>query len=375
MILRYPNKKSEKTILSEPTPKKITPIGPNNNSPNKLIKGDNSSVLKLLGTDYGLTKKIDLVYIDPPFSTNTIFRASDDRAATISSSKEDKIAYADDLKGAEFIEFLRERLILIRELMSDSASIYLHIDYKIGHYIKVMMDELFGINNFRNDISRVKCNPKNFNRKAYSNIKDMVLFYTKSKNYVWNEPLEKMAEENVARLFNKIDKNGRRYTTNPLHAPGQTMNGRSGQEWKGMLPPKGRHWRYSPEILDQLDKQGLIERSKNGVPRKIIYADDYGLKRIQDIWEFKDSQTPSYPTEKPAGLLDLIIRTSSNRDQIVLDSFCGSGTTLCAAALQERYWIGIDQSDIAIKATKKKLSKHEPSLFKNYFTYTYFEEA
>ena len=330
--------------------------------------------MKLLNSEYELAGKIDLVYIDPPFSTNTVFRASENRAATVSFSKDDDVAYTDDLKGGEFIEFLRERIILIRELMADTGSIYLHIDYKIGHYVKVMMDEIFGLDNFRNDISRIKCNPKNFSRKAYSNIKDMILFYTKGKDYVWNEPAEKMSGADINRLFNKIDRDGRRYTTNPLHAPGQTINGKSGQKWKGMLPPKGRHWRYAPEVLEELDKQGLIEWSRNGVPRKIIFADEYGMKRIQDIWEFKDSQSVSYPTEKNLDLLKLIINTSSNKDQLVMDCFCGSGTTLYAAAFFGRHWIGIDQSEAAIKATKKKLSEHQPSLFENYFEYSYIEE-
>jgi len=374
MIIEYPQKKNRDLILSTPITTKLTVVGGHKESKNKLIKGNNFPVMKLLNSEYELAGKIDLVYIDPPFSTNTVFRASENRAATVSFSKDDDVAYTDDLKGGEFIEFLRERIILIRELMADTGSIYLHIDYKIGHYVKVMMDEIFGLDNFRNDISRIKCNPKNFSRKAYSNIKDMILFYTKGKDYVWNEPAEKMSGADINRLFNKIDRDGRRYTTNPLHAPGQTINGKSGQKWKGMLPPKGRHWRYAPEVLEELDKQGLIEWSRNGVPRKIIFADEYGMKRIQDIWEFKDSQSVSYPTEKNLDLLKLIINTSSNKDQLVMDCFCGSGTTLYAAAFFGRHWIGIDQSEAAIKATKKKLSEHQPSLFENYFEYSYIEE-
>ena len=95
--------------------------------------------------------------------------------------------------------------------------------------------------------------------------------------------MESRQDEELLRLFNKIDNNGRRYTTNPLHAPGETVSGKSGQEWKGIKPPKGRHWRYSPEILSELEASGLISWSKNGVPRKIIYSDDYQKKRIQDI--------------------------------------------------------------------------------------------
>lgn len=123
--------------------------------------------MKKLITEHNLAGKIDLIYIDPPFATNNVFTISDDRANTISNNKKARIAYKDTLKGEHFIEFLRERLLLLKMLLSESGSIYLHIDYKIGHYVKVMMDEIFGMENFRNDITRVKCNPKNFSRKAY----------------------------------------------------------------------------------------------------------------------------------------------------------------------------------------------------------------
>jgi adenine-specific DNA-methyltransferase len=121
-------------------------------------------------------------------------------------SNNDDIAYIDDLKGFEFIEFIRERLIIAKELLSDIGSIYLHIDYKIGHYIKIIMDEIFGIDNFRNDITRIKCNPKNFSRKAYGNIKDMILFYSKTKNVIWNEPKLPFSEKNKENLFKKLIK-------------------------------------------------------------------------------------------------------------------------------------------------------------------------
>ena len=114
----------------------------------------------------------------------------------------------------------------------------MHIDYKIGHYVKVIMDEVFGIDNFRNDIARIKCNPKNFNRIGYGNIKDSVLFYSKSKNPIWNEPREKYTEKDIEKLFPQINKQGRRYTTVPIHAPGETENGKSNKPFKGISPRK-----------------------------------------------------------------------------------------------------------------------------------------
>ncbi len=303
-----------------------------------------------------------MVYIDPPFATNGTFTITDGRASTISNSRKGDVAYLDKLTGVGFIDFLRKRLLLLNELLSEQGSIYLHIDYKIGHYVKVMMDEVFGIENFRNDITRIKCNPKNFKRVGYGNIKDMILFYSKSSKPIWNEPEEPYSEKDLQKLFPKM-KEGRRYTTVPIHAPGETENGKSNQPFRGMLPPKGRHWRTDIDTLEQWDKSGLIEWSKTGNPRKIIFANDKKGKRVQDIWAFKDPQYPSYPTEKNESLLDLIIRTSSNENSIVLDCFCGSGTTLKSAHLLNRKWIGIDQAEHAIKATVKKLENVADSVF------------
>jgi len=336
---------------------------------NLLLHCDNLLGLEYLLQEQNLRSKIDLVYIDPPYATGGNFTVADGRASTISRAKRGQTAYTDTLKGSDFIEFLRQRVALIYELLSAQGSLYLHIDYKIGHYVKVMLDEIFGIDNFRNDITRIKCNPKNFDRLGYGNIKDMVLFYTKSASPIWNEPRKKYTADDIKKLFPKKDKNGRSYTTTPIHAPGETENGKSNQPFKGMMPPIGRHWRTDVETLEQWDRDGLIEWSSTGNPRKIIYADEREGMRVQDIWEFKDSQEPKYPTEKNSELLDLIITTSSNENSIVLDCFCGSGTTLKAAQRHHRHWIGIDQSELAIQATVQKLDAMQDSLFGEKPTY------
>ncbi len=359
--LIYPGKKSEYDIIHE-TPcvqlKSVKVFGGGTileeNWTNMLIFGDNLPVLKSLLRE--LKGKVRLIYIDPPFGTGQEWRSGE---ATVSFSEEDELAYEDLELSAEYLEFLRERLILLREILADDGSIYVHIDCKAGHYVKVLMDEIFGEKNFVNDITRIKCNPKNFARRGYGNFKDMILFYSKTSKMVWNDSREPFTEEDVRRLFPKVDKDGRRYTTNPLHAPGETKNGATGQPWRGMLPPKGRHWRYPPEVLEELDKRGLIEWSSRGVPRKKIYADEFvkkGKKR-QDVWEFKDPPYPEYPTEKNLEMLKVIIEASSNPGDIVLDAFCGSGTTLVASEVLNRRWIGIDNSPIAIKTTIKRLLK------------------
>ena len=320
-----------------------------------------------------LANKVDLVYIDPPFATGMNFTITQGRATTISNSKTGDIAYKDTLKGDEFLDFLSERLVLLRELLSDRGSIYLHIDYKIGHYVKVLMDKIFGMENFRNDISRIKCNPKNFARIGYGNVKDMILFYSKAANPIWNEPYQAYDESDIEKLFPKKDKNNRRYTTVPIHAPGETLNGKSSQAFNGIFPPKGRHWRTDVETLQQWDREGLIDWSSAGNPRKIIYADERKGKRVQDIWEYKDPQYPDYPTEKNMELIERIVQTSSDEGSLVLDCFCGSGTTLVAAQNNGRKWIGVDQSPLAIDVTRKRLGQQEYSLFGGSSEYTYLE--
>ncbi len=342
-----------------------------NKKRNLLIKSDNIIALQWL-LDNGYEGKVDLVYIDPPFATGGVFSIDDDgRVSTVSKSNSSSVAYSDTLKGQEYIDFLAERVRLIHRLLSDRGSLYLHIDYKIGHYVKVMLDGIFGFDNFRNDITRIKCNPKNFDRVGYGNIKDMILFYTKTNSPIWNNPKIKCSEEKIERRYNKIYKDGRRYTTVPIHAPGETANGESCKMFRGMLPPKGRHWRCSVEELERLDAEGLIEWSKNGNPRKINFADEHQERKAQDIWEFKDPMYPLYPTEKNDEMLRFIINASSEPDSIVMDCFCGSGSTLKAAAVCNRKWIGIDKADVAMAVTKGRFT--ERTLFAPADNYDYME--
>lgn len=340
---------------------------------NLLIKGDNIEALRYLLEEKQMRGKVSLIYIDPPFATGASFSIDDDgRTSTISRSHKGSLAYADTLKGEAFIAYLRERIELMYELLSENGSFYLHIDYKIGHYIKVMLDQVFGIDNFRNDITRIKCNPKNFSRLGYGNVKDMILFYTKSNKPIWNEPRVAMSDVEIKKLYSKQDTQGRYYTTVPIHAPGETKNGASAQPFKGILPPPGRHWRCSVEELERLDKEGLIEWSKNGVPRKINFAEEHPTKKLQDVWEFKDPQYPIYPTEKNHDLLKTIINASSNPESIVLDCFAGSGGTLVCAAELGRKWIGVDISALAIQTIQNNLSAH-PSLFSDTYQYEYID--
>ena len=319
-----------------------------------IIQGDNFVGLsKLLNAKKGF---IDLIYIDPPFNTNQIFSVTENRANTISRSKSAITAYEDLMDADEFLNFMYKRFVLLYELLSENGSLYVHIDCKMGHYFKVILDEIFGRQNYKNDITRIKSNPKNFDRKAYGNEKDMILFYSKNaKKNIWNEIRLELSTEELYTKFTKVDNDGRRYTTIPLHAPGES-SGVTGQKWRDMLPPAGRHWRTSPEEFDRLDSLGLIEWSSTGNPRIKKYADEHKGKKIQDVWTFKDPQNPMYPTQKNLDMLKLIIKQSSSEGSYVLDCFAGSGTTLLAASELNRKFIGIDQSALAIDTMKKRLN-------------------
>ncbi|MCL4137180.1 UNVERIFIED_CONTAM: hypothetical protein GTU68_006221 [Idotea baltica] len=316
-------------------------------SVNSFYYGDNFPILQLLRKYF--SAQIDLIYIDPPFGTGRRF-------ANIGQ----EVAYSDELIEHQFIEFLRRRLIAMRELLSEQGSIYLHIDKKIGHYVKIIMDEVFGAENFLNDISRIKCNPKNFDRKAFGNYSDMILFYAKNRDkHIWNEIRQPLTPEEIAKLFPKSHPEHGPYTTHPLHAPGETVDGDTGKMWKNLMPPKGRHWRYGRKVLDQLDADGWVEWSDTGNPRKRVFAKDHKGKKVQDVWEMKDKGLSyvSYPTEKNRDLLQRVILHSSNENGIVLDAFAGSGGTLISAHELGRRWIGIDQSEKAQEVISMNFEK------------------
>lgn len=352
--LDYSGKKSEEKLngIINYKRKNLPSILPKSKK-GMLIHGDNfNGMISLLDNFEG---KLDLIYIDPPFNTSGIFRYDENRVSTISSTGNSLVAYQDNLPINEYLEFIRERLLLIHKLLSDSGTLYFHIDIKVGHYIKIILDEIFGIDNYLNEITRVKSNPKNFSRKAYGNQTDTIYVYTKKKGkQIFNDVRTPLNQEDIERIFPKKDERGH-YNTVPCHAPGETKNGATGQPWKGMLPPEGRHWRSSPKELDEMDKNGLIEWSSTGNPRIKKYASEHKGNKLQDLWlNYKDPQNPKYPTEKNNEMLNMIIKQSSNSDSIIMDSFSGSGSFLKEGIKEKRFVIGIDQSDVAIKVSKSR---------------------
>ncbi len=319
---------------------------------NRLIYGENLRVIRALLDDFNVARNVRLIYIDPPYATGAGFE-----------SRKQNHAYNDLVNGADYLEFLRQRLILLRELLADDGSIYVHLDENMAFPVKVLMDEIFGGKNFRNWITRKKCNPKNYTRNQYGNVSDYILFYTKSTNYIWNQPFESWTDITANKEYQYVEEGtGRRYKKVPLHAPG-VRNGATGQLWRGMLPPPGKHWQYTPETLDEMDARGEIYWSPTGNPRRKVYLDNSKGIPVQDIWlDFKDAHNQNikitgYPTEKNSEMIKRIILASSNKGDLVLDAFSGSGTTAAVAEELERQWIAIDNSPLAIETTVHRLAK------------------
>lgn len=312
-----------------------------------FLLSDNYLALKQMLVD-GI--KVDLIYTDPPYGTGREFH-----------SRNLEHSYKDLLNPAAYIEFLRRRFILMNELLADDGSIYVHIGPQMLSHVKVLLDEIFGANQFRNIITRRKCSSKNYTKNQYANIHDYILFYTKCNNYKWNKPGITPSTEWIDKEYPKQDSNGR-YKLVPVHAPG-TRQGETGKPWRGKLPPRGKHWQYTPSKLDELDRAGEIHWSKNNNPRRKVYLPKDKKRPLTDYWaNYRDAHHQSiritgYPTEKNLDMLKIIVSASSDPDDLILDPFCGSGTALQAAAELNRQFIGIDESFAAAHSTALRLNQ------------------
>lgn len=313
---------------------------------NSFILDNNIYGLKKLCNIYA--GKIKLIYLDPPYGTGMEFQ-----------SRSLEHAYQDIYGTAAWSEMMRRRLIIMRELLSSDGTIYVHIGHQMLFHLKVIMDEVFGSGNFRNLITRRKCSSKNSTRKQFPNLHDYVLFYSKSKIWLFNQPSVPAKQEWIEKEYTKKDARGL-YKLVPIHAPGH-RNGETGKEWRGMMPPPGKHWQFTPDRLESFEQHGEMHWSKTGNPRRKVYLEDDKKVPITDLWDlYRDAHHQSkmitgYPTEKNLDMLKMIVEASTNEGDIVLDPFCGSGTTLHAARDLKRNWLGIDQSFTAAKATVKRM--------------------
>jgi len=257
------------------------------------------------------------------------------------------------------------RLVELRRTLKDTGSIYLHCDTTASHYLKILLDAIFGFNNFKNEIiwkrTAAHSDPNKFGR-----IHDVILFYSRSDNNIWNTTYMPYDPEYIETYYRYADENGKKFLSRTLDAPGR---GNSGQyEWKGKHPAKGRMWAYTKDNMERLEKEGRIFYTRNGYPRLKQFLDDMPGMPIQSIWtdilnlRSWHTEAIGYDTQKPLALLERIIQSSSNEGDIILDPFCGCGTAIIAAQKLNRKWIGIDITHLAIGVMKWRLSKMFPTI-------------
>ena len=338
---------------------------------NRLIWGDKKYVLPSLLPEFA--DSVDLVYIDPPFDTGADFSyhvgVPDHGVESASFTKLPSVieqkAYRDTWGEGptqldSYLRWFYETLIFLDELLKPSASIYIHLDWHIAHYVKVLADEVFGIENFQNEIIWKRALTHN-DPKGYGRIHDNILFYKKPLAD-FRTPYAEYDKEYVDRAYRLHEKGGRRYQLLPLHATHEfsstdTNTRRFGD--KILRPPPGKFWRWSQKKIDEAMKTGLIVVSEGGIPRYKKYLDEAKGVPPQSIWDDLKQLTREemcgYPTQKPKELLERILEASSKQGDLILDCFCGSGTTAVVAEKKGRRWIVCDLSRFAIHTTRKRL--------------------
>ena len=348
-------------------------IGTNPNQ-NKIIRGECLSACAYL-KEQGI--QVDLVYIDPPFASGAdyakkvyvrrnplvakaIEQAESELDVEELKAFEEKM-YGDVWDKERYLNWMYENLMAIKSVMSDEASIYVHLDYHIGHYVKILMDEIFGEENFLNEIVWKKTNAHNFKTKGFVKAYDSIFIYTNDvNNFVFNEQYGEISQEQLSRY--KQDKDGRYYTGQDLTFTGNSASRKF--TWRGATPPPGRVWGMDEEQLEALFQQGLILLRKDGVPRLDgykVYLDDKKGTPLTSIWDDVDrvgntsSERIDYATQKPEALLERIIKASSNEGKLVADFFGGSGVTAAVANKLGRRFIHCDIGVNSIQTVRDRL--------------------
>ena len=352
---------------------KIEQVGKNDNK-NLVIRGECLSACAYL-KEQGI--QVDLVYIDPPFASGADYakkvyiRRNPKVAAAIAQAEneldveelkafEEKM-YGDVWDKERYLNWMYENLMAIKSIMSEEASIYVHLDYHIGHYVKILMDEIFGEDNFQNEIVWKKTNAHNFKTKGFVNAYDSIFLYAKDNSgYIFNDQYGEMSQEQLSRY--KKDKDGRYYTGQDLTFTGNSATRKF--TWRGATPPPGRVWGMDEEQLESLYQQGLILTRKDGVPRLDgykVYLDDKKGTPLTTIWDDIDrvgntsSERIDYATQKPEALLERIIKASSNTGMTVADFFGGSGVTAAVANRLGRRFIHCDIGINSIQTVRDRL--------------------
>jgi DNA modification methylase len=360
---------------------------------NTLYYGDNMDIMRRYVSD----ESVDLIYLDPPFNSNATYnvlyaehngsRASSQIKAfedTWSWGREAEETYADLVTSGDrvadvmqafrtflgpcdmlaYLAMMAPRLVELHRVLKPTGSIYLHCDPTASHYLKLLLDAVFGPMNFRNEIVWQRTNARSTTER-WPRIHDVLLYYSRTDQYHY-DPVRVLAQESKLphTLITGLD--GQKYQTFELTGPGTTKKGGSAKPWRGFDPSAmGRHWANNHALMDQWDADGLIHWPKGGgfPRRRAAEPFTHGSRQtvVGDMWTDIDRINQSayerlgYPTQKPQALLERVIQASSNEGDVVLDPFCGCGTTIAAAQKLGRPWIGIDITHLAITLIKQRL--------------------
>ncbi len=338
---------------------------------NKLIWGDNLLVMGSLLEQFA--GKIDLIYIDPPFATGADFSFKTQIGdGNLEVTKEQSIieekAYRDTWgRGLDsFIHMLFDRFHLMRDLLTDDGSIYVHIGWNVAHYVKAALDEVFGSDRFVNQIIWKRQTAHSDARQGsqhFGRIHDCILLYSKTDFHMWNQLHTPHDEQYLKTHYKNVEpETGRRYELDNLIGPGGAAKGNPYYEFLGVT----KYWRYSKRRIQQLYEEGrIVQPSPGAVPRYKRYLDEMPGLPVQDVWidlnaiNSQAHEALGYQTQKPENLLERIIKASSNEGDLVADFFCGSGTTLAVAEKLGRRWIGCDLGRFATHTTRKRLLEIE----------------
>jgi len=358
---------------------------------NHLYYGDNLDVLRRYVDD----ESVDLVYLDPPFKSdqnyNVLFAEQDgSRSAAQIQAFEDTWRW--DQAAAEayqevveaggqvslvmqafrqalgdsdmlaYLSMMAPRLVELRRVLKPTGSTYLHCDPTASHYLKVLLDSVFGPAHFRNEIIWKRTNAHS-SAKRWAPIHDTLFYFCKTGTPLWNEPRIDYDEAYLDKYYRFDDGDGRLYWRADITGAG-TRNGASGQPWRDYDPNNiGRHWTHTPEKLEALADQGAVYFPPGGgMPMLKKYRDQLKGRALSDFWDDIDRINPvgserlGYPTQKPEALLERIIHASSNEGDVVLDPFCGCGTAIAVAQRLNRHWIGIDITHLAVTLIKHRLA-------------------
>lgn len=385
---------------------------------NQLFYGDNLDVLQ----KHVASESVDLVYLDPPFNSNRDFNVLFREQGGEGSQAQIK-AFTDTWQWSErtyddfimkcgfnnlvelmhgfvntlgrndvtaYLVMMAPRILELHRVLKPTGSLYLHCDPTASHYLKLILDSVFNVKNFRNEISWKRSSAHSDTKQGMrrcGRIRDVIFFYTKSNDYTWNPQYMEYRAEYVTSEYRHVAPDGRHYKEADLTAakPGgdteyewrvkrrigikerweadledEYLTPQDGWEYRGVRPYNGRYWAYSKEHLIEFAEQKLLIHRETGMPRLMLFHEEMFGVGLQDSW---DDITPAsgkeslgYPTQKPLALLERIIKASSNEGDVVLDPFCGCGTAVVASQKLRRKWVGIDITHLAVALIKYRVT-------------------